>query len=102
MEVLRRYDIEIKLFRDIRVDLLTECEIHSLAALAGGMDKIFSTRATLYRELGLGQKRLSEQDMMSYMTTEWTLVRRPIIVAVGGAICVGGNLKVVEKFVQEL
>jgi arsenate reductase len=102
VEVLRRHGIEIELFRDIRVELLTEAELKALAKLAGGVVPLFSTRATLYRELGLGKRNLSEPEMIHYMMTEWTLVRRPIMVTNDGRILIGGNVKAVTEFVESL
>lgn len=102
MEVLRQQAVEFTEFRDIRQQLLNETEVRELAQLAGGLDKLFSTRATLYRELQLGKQKLSAPDMLRWMTTEWTLVRRPLFVTSDRRIFIGGNLQQVATFARSL
>lgn len=67
-------------FRDIKREPLDRAEIKRLAALVGGAENLFSRRSVKYRELGLKDKTLSDDEMLDLMTGEYTFLKRPILV----------------------
>ncbi|CAA9386794.1 MAG: Arsenate reductase glutaredoxin-coupled [uncultured Pyrinomonadaceae bacterium] len=67
-------------FRDIKREPLDRSEIERLAALIGGAENLFSRRSVKYRELGLKDKTLSDDEMVDLMTNEYTFLKRPILV----------------------
>jgi len=73
-------------FRDIGREPLDRAEISRLAALVGGAENLFSRRSVKYRELGLKDKTLSENEMLDLMAGEYTFLKRPILVADDKAI----------------
>jgi arsenate reductase len=80
----RRLDyhrIVVSKFRDIKQEPLSRDEIVHLARNLGGAENLFSRRSVKYRELGLKDKTLSENEMLDLMTGEYTFLKRPILVA---------------------
>lgn len=67
--------------RNIKDAPLSRSEIEKLAAMLGGIENLFSRRSTKYRELGLKDKTLSDAEMLDLMATEYTFLKRPILVA---------------------
>ena len=72
--------------RNIKEEPLAREEIERLAKMLGGATNLFSRRSTKYRELGLKDKTLSENEMLDLMAGEYTFLKRPIIVAGNKAI----------------
>ncbi len=72
--------------RNIRDEPLSRPEIERLAKLLGGAENLFSRRSTKYRELGLKDKTLSAAEMLDLMESEYTFLKRPILVAGSTAI----------------
>lgn len=67
--------------RNIKEDPLSREEIERLAKLLGGAEDLFSRRSVKYRELGLKDKNLTETEMLDLMASEYTFLKRPILVA---------------------
>ena len=72
--------------RNIKDEPLSRLEIEKLANMLGGAENLFSRRAVKYRELGLRDKTLSENEMLDLMADEYTFLKRPILVAGDTAI----------------
>jgi arsenate reductase-like glutaredoxin family protein len=74
--------------RDLVEEPLSRDEIKRLAALAGGLRHIISTRAPAFRRHALARPDVLEPEMLHLMLIEPDLVRRPIVV-VDGIVLVG-------------
>ncbi|MBA3694527.1 MAG: Spx/MgsR family RNA polymerase-binding regulatory protein [Acidobacteria bacterium] len=72
--------------RNIKEEPLSRAEIERLATMLGGAENLFSRRSTKYRELGLKDKEISVTEMLNLMASEYTFLKRPILVANGKAI----------------
>lgn len=72
--------------RNIKDEPLTREEVEKLAKMLGGAENLFSRRSTKYRELGLRDKVISEEQMLDLMASEYTFLKRPILVAKGKAV----------------
>jgi arsenate reductase len=90
---------EIEL-RDVKEKPLTRLEVEDLAGLLGGAENLFSRRAIKYRELKLNERGLSEREMLDFMTREYTLLKRPVLVT-GGTAVAGFNEKFWNRFLEE-
>jgi arsenate reductase (glutaredoxin) len=66
--------------RNIKEEPLTREEVERIAKLLGGAENLFSRRSNKYRELGLKDKNLSEDEMLDLMAGEYTFLKRPILV----------------------
>ncbi len=79
----RRLDyhrVTVAKLRDIKQEPLSRAEIERLARMLGGAENLFSRRSVKYRELGLKDKTLSENEMLDLMADEYTFLKRPILV----------------------
>ncbi len=98
----RRLDyhrLSITKLRDLREEPLSLDEVKNLAEKLGGVENLFSRRSVRFRELGLRDKELSENDMLDLMTTEYTFLKRPILVLNNKAIA-GFFEKFFDEFVK--
>jgi arsenate reductase len=98
----RRLDyhrLSITKLRDLREEPLSLEEVKNLAEKLGGVENLFSRRSVKFRELGLRDKELSENEMLDLMTTEYTFLKRPILVLNNKAIA-GFFEKFFDEFVK--
>lgn len=86
--------------RDIKQEPLSRAEIERLAKMLGGAENLFSRRSTKYRELGLKDKNLTETEMLDLMASDYTFLKRPILV-VGDAAIAGFFEKEYDAFLRQ-
>jgi arsenate reductase len=90
-------------FQDIAVDKISPGELAEMKALAGSYDALFSRRAIKYREMGLKDKNLKENDFKSLILAEYTFLKRPVFM-IQDRIFVGSENKTVaelKKFLNQ-
>jgi arsenate reductase len=87
-------------YRDVKAQPLSESEIKNLAKLLGGVNNLFSRRARKYRESGLHERELGEDEMLDLMAGEYTFIKRPVLVDDGRAIA-GFNSRSYDQFIGE-
>ena len=80
LQYLEGRGVKIRSFRDLKTEPLTRDEVEELARKVGGAETLFSRRAMKYRQMGLHERTLSEDDLLRLMTEEYTFVTRPVIV----------------------
>jgi arsenate reductase len=81
--------------QDIKTNPLTEQQLEELYKMAGSYESLFSKRARKYKALGLKDKKLSEDDFKHYLLSDYTFLKRPVII-VDDKIFIGNSPKVVE------
>jgi len=81
--------------QDIKTDPITESQIKEMRALTDSYESLFSKRARLYKELGLKDKSLSEDDYKNFILEHYTFLKRPVILY-NGTIFIGNSKKTVE------
>ena len=99
----RRLDyhrISVTKFRDLKEEPLSLEEIQKLAQMLGGVEHLFSRRSVKFRELGLRDKELSEAEMLELMASEYTFLKRPILV-VGDTAIAGFFEKEYDAFFRQ-
>ena len=90
--------------QDIKTEKITITQLEQMAELAGSYEKLFSRIARKYRELGLKEKSLTEQDYKNYILEEYTFLKRPVVV-IGKEIFIGNskkNLLALAELVEKL
>jgi arsenate reductase (glutaredoxin) len=97
---LEERGVPVRAFRNLKEEPLSVDEVRDLAAKVGGAEKLFSRRAMKYRQLGLHEQELSEDDLLRLMTEEYTFVTRPVIVR-GDRATAGFSAKRVDELVQQ-
>ena len=98
-QFLKSQNIEVSGFHNLKENPLTREQIENLAAQIGGADKLFSRRAIKYREMKLGERELSENEMLDLMASEYTFIKRPVLVFGSEAIA-GFSEKGYKEFLQ--
>ena len=76
---LERRGVTITAYRDIKQDPLSPVEIVRMAARLGGTVELFSKRAVKYREMKLNERKLTDDEMIELMESDYTFLKRPII-----------------------
>ena len=89
------------ILQDIKTEKITKVQLEEMAKLSGSYESLFSRRALKYKELGLKDKVLNEDDYKSYILEEYTFLKRPVLV-VNNKIFVGNSKKIVESAVKEV
>ena len=80
---------------EIKQQEITVKELEMLHDLAGSYEALFSKRAKLYKERGLKDESLSEDDFKRFILEHYTFLKRPVIVN-GDEIFIGNSKKTVE------
>jgi arsenate reductase (glutaredoxin) len=82
-------------FQNIREEKITAKQLEEMKTLAGSYEALFSRRALKYKELGLKDQQLTEEDYKNYILSEDTFLKRPVTI-LGKQIFVGNDKKTVE------
>lgn len=89
------------ILREIKSSPITEQELEMMKERAGSYEALFSKRARKYRELGLNEKKLNEEEYKSYILSEYTFLKRPVF-SLDGEVFVGNSKKTVELVKNKL
>lgn len=96
---LNNQNVKIIDFHNLKETSLTRKEVEQLAEKVGGADKLFSRRAVKYREMRLQSRKLSDAEMLDLMASEYTFIKRPVLVFGEKAIA-GFSEKSYKEFLQ--
>lgn len=80
--------------QDIKTDPITEEQLDELYNLSDSYEALFNKRARLYRERGLNNENLSEDDFAELILEQYTFLKRPVIVN-NDKIFIGNSKKTV-------
>jgi arsenate reductase len=94
---LEYHSVPVAKLRNIKEEPLSRAEIEELAKTLGSAENLFSRRSAKYRELGLRDKILSEDEMLDLMAGEYTFLKRPIL-AVNDKVIAGFFEKEYDEF----
>lgn len=81
--------------QDIKEEPISVKDLEAMRALAGSYEALFSKRAKLYKEMGLKDQQLEEQDFKYYILEHYTFLKRPVVLA-DQHIFIGNSPKIVE------
>jgi arsenate reductase len=87
--------------QDIKFEKITPGQLDEMKRMIGGYKALFSRRAMKYKELGLKDKKLTENDYRSYILEEYTFLKRPVVI-VNDKIFAGSEKKTIEALKKEL
>lgn len=87
--------------QNIREEKITAEQLEEMKKLAGSYEALFSRRALKYKELGLKDKQLTEEDYKNYILSEDTFLKRPVTI-VNNQIFIGNDKKTVEALKNAL
>lgn len=66
--------------QDIKTEKITEEQLEEMKQLAGSYEVLFSRVAMKYRQWGLNEKELKEEDYKKYILEEYTFLKRPVFI----------------------
>lgn len=86
---------------EIKSTAIAEEELTEMKELAGSYEALFSRRAQNYKKLGLKDIELSEDDIKNYILTDYTFLKRPVVVD-NDTIFIGNEKKNLEALAAHL
>ena len=78
--------------QEIKSEPITVKQLDEIYALTKSYEVLFSRRAKKYKEMGLKNEVLTESDYRQYILSEYTFLKRPVIVD-GHSVYVGNTKK---------
>ncbi|TMU55297.1 arsenate reductase family protein [Flagellimonas algicola] len=81
--------------QEIKSEPMTAEQVEQMAQLAGSYEALFSRRAMLFRQRGLHEQKLTEEDYKNLILEHYTFLKRPVLL-LEEQIFVGNSKKVVE------
>ncbi len=96
---LENQNVKITDFHNLKENPLTREEVEKLAEKVGGAGELFSRRAIKYREMKLNERELSDVEMLDLMASEYTFIKRPVLVF-GEKEIAGFSEKSYKEFLQ--
>ena len=88
-------------FQDIKFEAVTEKQLTEMYSLAGSYEALFSKIARKYKELGLKNLNLHEEDFKKYILAEYTFLKRPVVI-IDQQIFIGSNMANVQHLAEAL
>jgi arsenate reductase len=98
-QFLENQNVKITDFHNLKENPLSRDEIEKLAEKVGGADALFSRRAQKYRGMKLNERELSNAEMLDLMASDYTFIKRPVLVSGEKAIA-GFSEKRYKEFLQ--
>jgi arsenate reductase len=84
---------------DIKATPLSKQQVLALVEGIGSAEALFSKRAMKFRSLGLHEQTLSSEDLITHMSTEYTFIKRPVVVfEEDGCVFAGFSTKQYEQY----
>lgn len=87
--------------REIKSQPISAEEIDQMKTLAGSFEALFSRRAMKFRQWGLHEQELTEQDYRNYILKEYTFLKRPVFI-LDDEIFIGNSKKTIESLAKRL
>ena len=85
----------------IRQDKITLAQLEQMGELAGNYENLFSKRAQFYKERGLKNKTLTEEDYKALILEHYTFLSRPVFI-IKNEIFIGNSQPNILKLMKTL
>ncbi|MEM0952128.1 MAG: ArsC/Spx/MgsR family protein [Cyanobacteria bacterium P01_H01_bin.74] len=99
-QFLLDHGVRIRQYVNTKEEAVSKTTLETLAESLGGVVHLFSKRAMKYRSLGLHEKTLTDEEMLSHMLTEYTFIKRPVMVFSSGEVLAGFSKKQYEVLLK--
>lgn len=87
--------------QEIKSQPITSAQLDQMKALAGSYEALFSRRAMLFRQRGLHEKQLAEEDYKQLILDHYTFLKRPVV-QLDDQIFIGNSKQVVQAAKEAL
>jgi len=94
-KILRSLPLEGFVMQDIKTQPITVKQLEEMRSKAGSYEALFSKQAKKYKEFGLKNEDLSEDDLKQFILEDYTFLKRPVIL-VNNRIFIGHSRKDLE------
>lgn len=88
-------------FQDIKEEPITVKQLEEIYSMSGSYEMLFSKRAKLYKEMGLKDEKLTENDFKRHILEHYTFLNRPVII-IENQVFIGNSPKVINEVIQIL
>lgn len=88
-------------FQDIKETPINEQSLVKMYALTGSYETLFSKKAQLYKERGLKDKNLTEEDYKALILEHYTFLKRPVFI-IKNQIFIGNAQPTILKLMKTL
>lgn len=83
------------LYQDVKKEKITSEQLEEMVKITSSYEALFNRQSRKYKELGLKDKNLTEEDYKNYILQEYTMLKRPVFI-IGEAVFIGNSKKNVE------
>jgi arsenate reductase len=87
--------------QDIKTEKITPAQLDEMKSKTGSYESLFSRRAMKYKEMGLKDIALTENDYRQLILDEYTFLKRPVVF-INDKVFVGSEKKNVEMLKNAL
>ncbi|PCJ95370.1 MAG: hypothetical protein COA50_09195 [Flavobacteriaceae bacterium] len=87
--------------QNIKSDAISPDQLEEMKILAGSYEALFSRKAMLFRQRGLHEKQLSENDYKNLILEQYTFLKRPVIIF-ANQIFIGNSIKNIEQAKEKI
>lgn len=87
--------------QEIKSQPIKAQQLDDLKAVLGSYDALFSRIARKYKELGLKDKQLTEDEIRQYILNDYTFLKRPVFV-IGSQVFAGNSKSTIAALKQAL
>ncbi|PWL40081.1 hypothetical protein DKG77_04445 [Flagellimonas aquimarina] len=87
--------------QEIKTEPMTAEHLEEMKNMSGSYESLFSKRAMLYRQKGLHEQQLIEEDYKNLILEHYTFLKRPVVL-IDGEIFIGNSKKVVQAAKEAL
>lgn len=85
--------------QNVKTDPITATQVDFLFKQEGSYESLFNKRAQLYRQRGLHEKNLTEDDFKSLLLDHYTFIKRPILIY-NDVAYIGNSKKTVQQALE--
>ena len=98
--ILNQLNLDGFEIQEIKSKPINTEELEEMYAFTNSYEELFNKRARLYKEQGLKDKNLTEEDYKNYILSEYTFLKRPVAI-IENEIFVGNSKKTVEALIAK-
>ncbi len=81
--------------QEIKSESMTSQQLEQMKHISGSYESLFSRRAMLFRQRGLHEQELSEEDYKNLILEHYTFLKRPVLI-LENHIFIGNSKKTVQ------
>lgn len=99
--IMKEFDFSEFEKQEIKTDSITVNQLEEMKNRSGSYEALFSRKAKKYKEMGLKDAELTEEDFKQYILSDYTFLKRPVVMD-GNEIFIGNEKKNLERLALHL